>query len=167
LIGGAVSKSAPPRFPLVSSDLCFGCLAFRYSGKTGCIMKPEFDPSREAGDQFHTTRWTLVMVSAQSQAAGGKAALSELCRIYWYPLYSFARRRGQSPHDAQDLTQGFFLHLLEHRALTQVDRMKGKFRSFLLASFQNYLSNEAQNMSSSLWIGKMRKIVTGSNRRII
>src|SRR5712675_808550 len=82
------------------------------------------------------------MVSAQSQTTGGKAALAELCRIYWYPLYSFVRRRGYSPHDAQDLTQGFFLHLLEHRALTQVDRLKGKFRSFLLASLQNYLSNE-------------------------
>ena len=108
-------------------------------------MKPEFD---SGGAQFHTTLWTLVMVSAQSQAEGGKAALAELCRIYWYPLYSFARRRGYSPHDAQDLTQGFFLHLLEHKALTQVDRLKGKFRSFLLASFQNYLSNEAQRAHS-------------------
>jgi RNA polymerase sigma factor (sigma-70 family) len=111
-------------------------------------MEPEFDSGGAAGAQFHTTRWTLVMVSAQSQAEGGRAALSELCRIYWYPLYSFARRRGYSPHDAQDLTQGFFLHLLEHRALTQVDRLKGKFRSFLLASFQNYLSNEAQRARS-------------------
>src|SRR6202040_3974865 len=111
-------------------------------------MKPEFDPSGAAGAQFHTTRWTLVMVSAQSQAAGGEAALSELCRIYWYPLYSFVRRRGYSPHDAQDLTQGFFLHLLEHRSLTQAHRLKGKFRSFLLASCQNYLSNEAQRARS-------------------
>jgi RNA polymerase sigma factor (sigma-70 family) len=111
-------------------------------------MKPDFYPGEGAGDQFHTTRWTLVMVSAQSQAAGGQAALGELCRIYWYPLYSFARRRSYNPHDAQDLTQGFFLHLLEHRALTQVDRLKGKFRSFLLASFQNYLSNEAQRARS-------------------
>jgi DNA-directed RNA polymerase specialized sigma24 family protein len=111
-------------------------------------MKPEFDPSGALEAQFHTTRWTLVMVSAQSQAAGGEAALGELCRIYWYPLYSFARRRGYTPHDAQDLTQGFFLHLLQHRALTQVDRLKGKFRSFLLASFQNYLSNEAQRARS-------------------
>ena len=111
-------------------------------------MKPEFESRGGAGAQFHTTLWTLVMVSAQSQAEGGKAALAELCRIYWYPLYSFARRRGYSPHDAQDLTQGFFLHLLEHKALTQVDRLKGKFRSFLLASFQNYLSNEAQRAHS-------------------
>src|ERR1700737_1723937 len=111
-------------------------------------MKPELDSIGAAGEQFHTTLWTLVMISAQSQAEGGKAALAELCRIYWYPLYSFARRRGYQPHDAQDLTQGFFLHLLEHKALTQVDQLKGKFRSFLLASFQNYLSNEAQRAQS-------------------
>jgi len=94
--------------------------------------------------QFHTTRWTLVMVSAQNQGQAAQVALTELCRIYWYPLYAFARRRGYSPDDSQDLTQGFFLDLLEHRALTRVDRLKGKFRSFLLASFQNYLSVEAR-----------------------
>jgi len=81
------------------------------------------------------------MTAAQSQVQGGQAALAELCRLYWYPLYVFARRRGHSPDDAQDLTQGFFLHLLEHRALARVDRLKGKFRSFLLASFQNHLSD--------------------------
>src|SRR5246500_295692 len=91
---------------------------------------------------FHTTRWTLVMASAHDQSQTGQAALAALCQIYWYPLYAFARRRGHSPHDAQDLTQGFFLHLLEHRALSGVDRLKGKFRSFLLACFQNYLSAE-------------------------
>jgi RNA polymerase sigma factor (sigma-70 family) len=83
------------------------------------------------------------MRAAQSQAEGGPVALAELCRLYWYPLYIFARRRGHSPDDAQDLTQGFFLHLLEHRALTRVDRLKGKFRSFLLASFQNHISDAA------------------------
>ena len=111
-------------------------------------MKREFESREAEQGQFNTTRWTLVMVSAQSQVEGGRAALAELCRIYWYPLYSFARRRGHSPHDAQDLTQGFFMHLLEHKALTQVDRLKGKFRSFLLASFQNYLSNQAQRAHS-------------------
>ena len=84
------------------------------------------------------------MTAAQNRVEGGQAALAELCRLYWYPLYVFARRRGHSPDDAQDLTQGFFLHLLEHRALARVDRLKGKFRSFLLASFQNYLSIEAR-----------------------
>lgn len=84
-----------------------------------------------------------MLLSAQSQAPGSQAALAELCRIYWYPIYSFVLRRGFSPEDAQDLTQGFFLHLLDHNALSQVSPLKGKFRSFLLASVQNYLSDEA------------------------
>jgi DNA-directed RNA polymerase specialized sigma24 family protein len=84
-----------------------------------------------------------VLLSAQSQAPGSQAALAELCRIYWYPIYSFVRRRGFSPEDAQDLTQGFFVHLLDHKALSRVSPVKGKFRSFLLASLQNYLSDEA------------------------
>src|ERR1700738_3208559 len=81
------------------------------------------------------------MKAAQNQTLGGNAALAELCRLYWYPLYIFARRRGHSPDDAKDLTQGFSLHVVEHRALTGVDRLKGKFRSFLLASFQHHLSD--------------------------
>src|SRR5580704_5199153 len=81
------------------------------------------------------------MRAAQSQAQGGQSALAELCRLSWYLLYIFARRRGHSPDDAKDLTQGFFLHVVEHRALTGVDRLKGRFRSFLLASFQNHLSD--------------------------
>ena len=93
---------------------------------------------------FRTTRWTLVMASAHDQTQTGRAALAALCQIYWYPLYAFARRRGHSPHDAQDLTQGFFLQILEDRALSQVDRLKGKFRSFLLACFQNYLLVETR-----------------------
>src|SRR5690349_22026614 len=82
------------------------------------------------------------MRAVQSQAQGGQSALAELCRLYWYPLYVFTRLHGHSPDDAQDLIQSFFLQLLEHRALTGVDRLKGKFRSFLLASLQNFLSDE-------------------------
>ncbi len=81
------------------------------------------------------------MRAAQSQAPEGQAALADLCGVYWYPLYIFARRRGHSPDDAQDLTQSLFLHLLEHREFSGVDRLKGKFRSFLLASFQDHLSD--------------------------
>ena len=82
------------------------------------------------------------MRAVQGQAQGGQSALAELCRLYWYPLYVFARLSGHSPAGARDLMQGFFLHLLEHRMPAGVDRLKGKFRSFLLASFQNYLSDE-------------------------
>ena len=102
-------------------------------------MKRDHGSPAEGAASFHTTRWTIVMRAAQNQTLGGNSALTELCRLYWYPLYMFARRRGHSPDDAQDLTQGFFLHLLQHRALAGVDRLKGKFRSFLLASFQNHL----------------------------
>jgi len=98
--------------------------------------------AQEAG-RFRTTRWSVVLLSAQSQAPGSKAALAELCRLYWFPLYAFVRRRGYSPVDTQDLVQGFFLHLLDHKALVEVDPRKGKFRSFLLASIKNYLSKEA------------------------
>jgi RNA polymerase sigma factor (sigma-70 family) len=105
----------------------------------------ERDHDSPAGDAaiFHTTRWTVVLKAAQNQTQGGHSALAELCRTYWYPLYMFARRRGHAPNDAQDLTQSFFLHLLQQQALSSVDRLKGKFRSFLLASFQNHLSDQA------------------------
>jgi len=72
-------------------------------------VERDHGPSAEGAASFHTTRWTIVMRAAQSQAQGGQSALAELCRLYWYPLYIFARRRGHSPDDAQDLTQGFFL----------------------------------------------------------
>ena len=85
-----------------------------------------------------------MLLAAQSQASGSKEALGELCNLYWYPLYGFVRQCGHSPEEARDLTQGFFLHLIGHRTLTRLDRQKGKFRSFLLASLQKYFSNEAR-----------------------
>ena len=105
----------------------------------------KLDKSSAAGgvNRFRTTRWSVVLASAESQASGYKEALGDLCKLYWYPLYAFIRKRGNSPEDAQDLVQGFFLHVLEQKTLRRVDRLKGKFRSFLLASLQNYLSNEA------------------------
>ena len=69
-------------------------------------------------------------------------ALERLCRTYWYPLYAYVRRSGYGAHDAQDLTQGFFARLLEKNFLESVDRRKGRFRSFLLASLNHFLANE-------------------------
>ena len=111
-------------------------------------------PAQEAG-RFRTTRWSVVLLSAQSQAPGSKAALAELCRLYWFPLYAFVRGRGYNPADTQDLVQGFFLHLLDHKALAEVDPRKGKFRSFLLASIKNYLSKEADRTRCSKRGGKV------------
>jgi DNA-directed RNA polymerase specialized sigma24 family protein len=86
-----------------------------------------------------------VLLSALSQTPDSQAALAELCRIYWYPIYAFVRRRGSSADDAQDLTQGFILHLLDHKALRQVSPAKGKFRSFLLAPLQDYLFDQSDS----------------------
>jgi RNA polymerase sigma factor (sigma-70 family) len=90
--------------------------------------------------RFRSTHWSVVLIAAQDHTPAGQAALAELYRIYWYPLYSHVRRRGYSPEDSQDLTQSFFLQLLEHHGLRHVDPHKGRFRSFLLASLQNFLS---------------------------
>jgi len=83
-------------------------------------------------------------VLAAKQAGGGEAAaaLERLCRTYWYPLYAFLRREGRSAHDAQDLTQAFFAHLLQGRFLEHVGPHKGKFRSFLLAALRHFLCDE-------------------------
>ena len=120
------------------------------------LMRPDDSSVAGFAGRFHTTRWTLVMISAQNQSQAGQAALAELCQIYWYPLYAFARRRGHSPDASQDLTQGFFLHLLEHRALTHVDRLKGKFRSFLRASFHNFIAVENHRAQCLKRGGKQR-----------
>jgi RNA polymerase sigma factor (sigma-70 family) len=105
-------------------------------------LKPDESSLGNVAYRFRTTRWSVVLLSAQSKAPGYQAALEELYRIYWYPLYAYIRRRGHIPEEAQDLTQGFFLHLLEHKTLGRADPLKGKFRSFLLGSLQKYLSTE-------------------------
>jgi len=101
--------------------------------------------SREAtGDgRFLTTRWSLVSAAAAQGSAASKS-LEELCRAYWYPLYAFSRRRGASAADAEDLVQAFFTRLLERRDLAAVDRERGRFRSWLLASLSNFTHNERE-----------------------
>ena len=93
---------------------------------------------------FPTTRWSVVVDCARqgTQSGAAEAAMTQLFQDYWPPLYAFVRRRGSHSQDAQDLVQGFFVHLLESGAYASVDRAKGKFRSFLLASLHHYLSDE-------------------------
>jgi RNA polymerase sigma-70 factor (ECF subfamily) len=97
----------------------------------------------------------VVLLSALSQVPGSQEALAQLCLLYWYPLYAFVRGRGHTAEEAQDLTQGFFLHLFEHKTLRKADPQKGKFRSFLLGSLQKYLSNEAARARSLKRGGKL------------
>jgi RNA polymerase sigma factor (sigma-70 family) len=83
-----------------------------------------------------------------STSAGSAAALEQLCRSYWYPLYSFARYRGLSPHDAEDLIQSFFAFLLEKDVIARADRERGRFRTFLLSALQNFHANERARAGS-------------------
>jgi RNA polymerase sigma factor (sigma-70 family) len=92
--------------------------------------------------QFATTHWRVVLAAGRSDSSHARDALAHLCQIYWYPLYAYVRRQGHSPEDAQDLTQEFFARFLEKSYLDDVDRAKGKFRSFLLASLKHFLANE-------------------------
>ena len=128
--------------------------------RRGGLVNPKDDSVDADAARFRSTHWSVVLTAAQGQTPAGQAALADLYRAYWYPLYSHVRRRGHNPHEAQDLTQGFFLHLLERRGLTQVDPHKGRFRSFLLASLQNFFrfrgtgsaeSSVADSVSSSPW----------------
>jgi RNA polymerase sigma-70 factor (ECF subfamily) len=93
-------------------------------------------------EYFVTTEWTMVLDAGGTDSPQAREALARLCETYWYPLYGYVRRRGQSPEDAEDLTQGFFARLLELESLASVRREKGKFRSFLLGSLNHYMSDE-------------------------
>jgi RNA polymerase sigma-70 factor (ECF subfamily) len=92
--------------------------------------------------RFAPTRWTLVLAAGGPVDASSRHALSELAAAYWFPLYAYLRRRGHSAAAAEDLTQSFFARVLEKNALTAAEPARGRFRSFLLASLQNFLHNE-------------------------
>src|SRR5437763_4974615 len=87
--------------------------------------------------RFQTTNWSLVFA-----AGGSPDALNDLCARYWAPVYAYVRRRGHDRADAEDLTQAFFGRMLEQRDLEQADPKRGKFRSFLLAALEHFLSNQ-------------------------
>jgi len=116
-------------------------------------MSPETDGARagsettgtsgeSSGPAFVTTHWSVVQRAGRNDTPRAQAALEQLCRSYWHPLYHYTRRCGHGPEDARDLTQGFFARLLERGALAKAEPDRGRFRSFLLASMKNFLSDE-------------------------
>jgi len=118
--------------------------------------------SKETGEfsaAFTTTQWGEVLDAQQTDPQRARAALENLCGRYWYPLYAFIRRRGHDPHDAEDLTQSFFAHLLAHDALNTVDRTRGLFRTFLLSSLVNFL-NDQHDRKQALKRGGGRQIIS-------
>jgi RNA polymerase sigma factor (sigma-70 family) len=100
------------------------------------------------GARFLTTHWSVVLVAGGTDSTRAQNALARLCQTYWYPLYAYVRRRGHSPHDAQDLTQEFFARLLEHHTLAVADPNRGRFRSFLLSTMNHFLAHEWEKVSA-------------------
>ncbi len=106
----------------------------------------ERDPDKQAA-VFDTTRWSLILKAAGHESdSRAQRALEELCKIYWFPLYAYVRHRGESPDDAEDITQSFFVRVIEKGTLSAASRERGKFRSFILASMKNFLSDENRKL---------------------
>ncbi|HMC28630.1 MAG TPA: sigma-70 family RNA polymerase sigma factor [Verrucomicrobiae bacterium] len=133
------------------------------------MASPSQNPvcSPSAASQFTATHWTMVLLaggdpnvglagtSGSQRATQAAEALERLCRTYWFPLYAFLRRKGYSPHDAEDLTQAFFARILEKGYLKAVDRNKGKFRSFLLGALDHFIANEWRRANAQKRGGKL------------
>ena len=122
-------------------------------------MKNSPGTLQEGGAPFHTTHWSVVVQAMESQPpASVQQALGDFCQAYWPPLYTFVRRRGYAPADAQDLVQGFFAHLLAEDTLSRAYREKGRLRTFLLGALQRYLANE---------YGRVHTLKRGAGQRIV
>src|SRR5262245_20117856 len=91
---------------------------------------------------FPTTSWSLVLAAAANPTSDSCASLAALCKVYWGPIYAFIRRKGNDRDRAQDLTQAFFVVMLEKNYLGDADRERGRFRTFLLSSVKHFLANE-------------------------
>jgi len=105
-------------------------------------LQKDLEASTNSPQWFATTHWSVVIQAGTPDSPRAVDALEKLCRTYWLPLYGYVRRQGYGPHDAQDLTQGFFARLLKMNSFAGVSREKGKFRSFLLAALNHFLSDE-------------------------
>ena len=106
------------------------------------VVPPSEQSSTALGSvEFRTTHWSVVL-AAQEDSPKAAHALAQFCQAYWFPLYAYVRRCGESPEDAKDLTQEFFARLLEKEWLRAANPARGRFRWFLLASFKHFLANE-------------------------
>jgi RNA polymerase sigma-70 factor (ECF subfamily) len=94
-------------------------------------------------ERFQPTRWSLVL-RARGEGSAARRALGELCQAYWFPLYSWCRRGGLSPQDAEDMVQGFFLSVLEKQLFDLADASRGKLRTFLLTALKRHVRDERE-----------------------
>jgi RNA polymerase sigma factor (sigma-70 family) len=103
--------------------------------------------SSAAGD-FPVTHWSVVLSTSAAEPRKAAEAMEKLCRAYWYPLYAFTRRLGYAPADAQDLTQDFFVHLLETGLVAKADAREGRFRSWLLVSMKHFIAHARERIQA-------------------
>jgi RNA polymerase sigma factor (sigma-70 family) len=106
---------------------------------------------------FTTTHWSVVL-EAQGESPAAQEALEKLCRIYWRPIYSFVRRQGFGPEEAEDITQGFFVQLLERRKFSAVRKEKGRLRSFLLGALKYFLADD-QRRAMAIKRGEGQRLI--------
>jgi RNA polymerase sigma-70 factor (ECF subfamily) len=124
-------------------------------------VTPKLAPERALKPSgFSTTRWSLIATGASLDPDEEEArhALAELCRTYWRPIFSFVCSRGYSPEDAQDLTQDFFAMILRSNLLGQADRRRGRFRSLLVKTLDNFLNDSVDWKNASKRGGKMKAV---------
>jgi RNA polymerase sigma factor (sigma-70 family) len=100
------------------------------------------NPEGKPASRFSTTHWSVVLAAGNLDSASSREAMEKLCRTYWFPLYSYLRRRGYEMHEAEDYTQAFFAALLQRHSLQHADPHQGKFRSFLLVCLNHFLADE-------------------------
>src|SRR5690349_12029095 len=112
------------------------------------MMASDSPPLEQRRGQFATTQWSIVLAAADRASPRRQRALGELCNAYWYPLYAFARRQGRLPAEAEDLTQEFFVRLLEKSYLKSAGAERGRFRTFLLLCFKRFMANENDRAAS-------------------
>lgn len=108
-------------------------------------MSAGTDSAYSFSGEFTTTHWSVVLKAGDGASPLAAAALEQLCRDYWFPLYVYVRRQGFTASEAQDVTQGFFEQLIEKEFLKEVDPNKGRFRSFLLAAMKHFVLNHRKH----------------------
>src|SRR4051794_38905001 len=108
----------------------------------GHLTKPGPGSADVDRARFATTQWSVVRAAGAPTGPEAREALATLCRLYWYPVYAYARRRGLDPEEAADLTQGFFARLIERKTVRGADPERGKFRSYLLGAFKHFMAHE-------------------------
>jgi RNA polymerase sigma-70 factor (ECF subfamily) len=112
------------------------------------MNRPSEGQNPEGTGRFGTTHWSVVLRAGDPQAPDAHACLTHLCQTYWYPLYGCVRRHGYPPADAQDLTQSFFAKILEKDQISLADPARGRFRTFLLRSLENFLRTQHRDRNT-------------------